>query len=361
MDHSVAAHTWHFFYRAQETWEAMYKDCTAACHSIELEQYLIENDGMGRQFMELFIEKARAGIKIFLVCDTFGSLFLYFSPLVKQLREAGGHVHFYNPLRGWIVLTPWRWFPRTHTKTLLIDSKVAYTGGVCIAERMRYWRDTHIRITGPVTAQIREAFDEVETRIAYRITQPLPTVLSWESFAYFLNRPERRQRAIYEEFKKAINAAQQYIYISSAYFVPNRRFVKLLKQAHQRGVAIHVLVPRRSDVRLADLICLSYTPRFLKAGLRIFHYQETVLHSKTAIIDDNWGTVGSSNFDILSFFYNREANLMIADKQAIADLKQQFFKDLAVSEELTWDGWHTVPRWKKYIAYSARASKAFIR
>jgi len=353
------AYSWRFFFRPHEAWEAMYQDCRDAQKSIEFEQYILENDAMGQRFMELFIEKAKEGIKIFLICDRFGSSLLYRSPLVRQLRRHGGRVHFYNAFKKLTLLTPWRWFPRTHTKTLLVDSLVAYTGGVCIAERMRHWRDTHVRITGPVISQVRQAFDDIENRIMGKKSKGIPSVHEDRRFLYLLSRPKQNRRAIYKELVNAVSTAKHYIYISSAFFIPNRRFLRHLAAAHARGVNVRILIPEKSDVIPADWVTLSYTPKFLDVGLRIFHYRETVMHSKTSIIDDSWGTIGSTNFDIISFFHNREANIMTTDQEAIAHLKQQFFSDLACSKELTWEVWRKIPWWKKIIGYIFRILRIF--
>ena len=337
----------------------MYHDCRQAKKSIEFEQYILENDSVGQRFMELFIEKAREGLKIFIICDKFGSIFLSRSPLVKKLRRYGGKLHFYNAVSGWSLLSPSRWFPRTHTKTLLIDSSIAYTGGVCMAERMRSWRDTHVRITGPVIRQVRHAFDDIENRILRKKSSGIPHPGDDQRFLYFLTRPSQKHRGVYRELIKAVESAEHYIYITSAFFIPNHRFLRKLREESMRGGEIRVLVPERSDVLLADLVCLSYTPLFFKMGLRIFHYQETILHSKTAIIDDRWATVGSTNFDIISFFHNREANIVTTDAEAIAELKGQFFVDLQWSKELTWQDWHKIPRWKKVVGLMARTLKVF--
>lgn len=358
-DHST--YSWRFFYRPHETWEAMYYDCKAASKSIEFEQYIFENDRVGRRFMEMFIEKAKEGVKVFVICDTFGSALFLQSSLVRKLRRHGGRVHFYNAFKDAGALTPWRWFPRTHIKTLLIDSSVAYTGGVCIAERMRHWRDTHMRITGPVIAQIRQSFDDIENRILRKKSKGIPASHEDRRFLYFLSRPKQERCDVYRELSKAVDEATRYIYITSAYFIPNRRFLEKLRKAHERGVDIRVLVPDHSDVPPADWMRLSYTPRFFAAGLRIFHYRETVLHSKTAIIDDNWGTVGSTNFDVISFFHNREANIVTTDADAITELKQQFFADLQCSTELTQEAWRNVPLWKKIVGFGARILRTFFR
>jgi len=354
-----AFHDWQFYYHPHATWEAMYAECEKAEKSIEFEQYILEDDAVGRRFMELFIQKAQQGLKVFLICDRFGSAQLTRSAQVKRFRTAGGIMHFYNPINGWRLFTPWRWFPRTHTKTLLIDSKVAFTGGVCLAERMKDWRDTHVRVTGPVVEQIREAFDDIEGRIDRRHGHKVTRRQKVKDLFYLMNRPRQKRHVIYREFIKAVREAKSYIYITSAYFIPNRNFLRAVRQAHQRGVDIRVLVPEHSDVPMADWLRLSYTPRFFESGLRIFHYTQTVLHCKTAIIDDRWATVGSTNFDIISFFHNREANIIITDKEAVAELKAQFFRDMENAVELTHMQWEKVPLWKKAAGFAVRAIKVF--
>lgn len=337
----------------------MYEDCRNATKSIEFEQYIFENDSVGQSFMELFIDKAKEGISVFLIFDTFGSALLRKSSLVSELRRHGGRVYFYNTITLWMIFVPWHWFPRTHIKTLLIDSTIAYTGGVCMAERMRHWRDTHLRFTGPVVEQIREVFDDMESCIMRKKSSRNIVPRKDSSFLYIVSRPWRRCCGVYKELVKTIKSAQQYIYITSAFFIPNNRFLRLLSQAHKRGVDVKILVPECSDVPLADWLCLSYTRRFLGAGLRIFHYQETVLHSKTAVVDDRWATIGSTNFDVISFFHNREANIVITELEAIAELKQRFFMDLENAHELTLEEWKMIPLWKKVAGYAARSVRVF--
>lgn len=343
----------------------MYEDCKKAEISIEYEQYIFENDVVGRRFMRLFIEKAAQGVSVFLICDKYGSGSFFTSPLVRKLRRVGGHFHFYNPLRWWQFALPWYWFPRTHTKTLLIDSNIAYTGGVCIAERMPDWRDTQIRVTGPVVAEIRRSFDKVEKRVFRRyhgkIKRPPLTIPPGDGhFSYLTNQPRRSRHHLFDELIRSIRHAEKYIYLTTAYFVPHNRFIELLEQAARRGVDVRLLVPERSDILLADYVCLSYVPRLRRAGIGIYHYHKSLLHSKTAVIDDSWGTVGSTNFDLLSFFHNREANIMTSEPLAVAELKAHFMADLKHSYAMTPYRWAAIPRWKPCLGYFMRVLKLFL-
>jgi cardiolipin synthase A/B len=354
-------HSWQFFLSTDAAWEAMYGDCALAKESIELEQYILGRDALGRRFMELFTEKAASGVKVFVICDKFGSLKLFGSSLVRRFRKKGGHFYFFNPITRWNIITPWRWFPRTHMKTLLIDSSVAYVGGVCMAQRMSGWRDTQMRIRGPAVEYVRRAFAAIEHGLTHhKKPEPVGAPPEGCDFRYLLNQSKHATNRIYQELVAAIDRARRYVYISTAFFVPHRSFFDLLRRACQRGVEVILLVPQRSDTVLADWVCLSYCDRLLEEGVRVYHYQGRVLHCKTAVIDDEWATMGSMNLDVISFFHNREANLIITDPVAIGELKLQFHTDLSHSIEFTVDSWKRLPVWKQLAGCLARVLKIFL-
>jgi cardiolipin synthase len=354
-------HSWQFFLSTREAWEAMYHDCEQATRSIELEQYIFENDALGQKFLDLFIKKAAEGVKIFVVCDRHGSSNLIGSPAIEKLHAQGGRFYFYHALGLWNLLWPRWWFPRTHIKTLLVDSTIAYTGGVCLAERMRPWRDTQIRITGPVVSQIRKAFDDIEHALLNQ--KPLKFTKKaryHEEFAYLESYPILSWHIIYRTLMKAMGRAKHSICVSTAFFAPNHRFRRALIKACERGVDVTLLVPERSDVRVADWLYLSYAKQLIKAGIKIFRYKNSMLHNKTVVIDDQWATIGSTNMDILSFFLNRESNLIITNPKAVAELKQHFLADLQQSKELTLEELNNRPLWEKPIGYLARLVKSFL-
>jgi len=356
-----SVHAWHFYLSPQEAWEAMYQDCAQATKSIELEQYILENDHVGRRFLELFIEKAALGVKIFVICDRYGSASFYGSPLIRKLRHHGGRFYFYNIIHYWDIFRPWRWFPRTHIKTLLVDSNIAYTGGVCFAERMKDWRDTQIRIIGPVVEQVKGAFNRAELIIRRKVVARLQkTKDKGQEFFYLQSEPVLSWHIIYTELVKAIGSAKHYVYLTTPYFAPNRRFRSLLRDAPAKGVVVMLLVPEHSSTILVDWVCLSYASKLLEAGVRIFRYQKSMIHCKTAVIDDQWATVGSTNMDVISFFRNRESNLVTTNTHAIANLKQHFLNDLQYSQELTREQLAREPFWKIAIGYLARSVKSFL-
>ena len=351
-------YSWKFYLSAQEAWDAMYSDCATASESIKLEQYIFENDDLGRRFLELFIKKAQQGVTVILICDPFGSSSLSRSPLVAELQKAGGIFRFYQPLKLRYLFNPKRRFPRTHIKTLLIDSKIFYSGGVCICQRMKNWRDTHLKIIGPIADEVKRRFigqkKNAEARRDFRNKIKA-------DFYYLENLPLRSFPTIYREFTDRIKKAQRYIYISTAFFMPDERFIFLLKKAARRGVKVMILATQHSDSRLADWMALLYFERLVKNNVRAFHYHKSVFHSKTMVVDGEWATVGSTNIDILSFFYNREANVMITEKKAIAELEGHFMNDLNGSTEFTKNSFSSVPPWQRILGLLAQSIKNFFK
>lgn len=354
-------HHWNIYLSPREAWDAMYQDCLHAEQSIEMEQYILENDPVGQRFVKLFINKALQGVKVFLLCDRYGSASFYGSALIQQLRDSGAMVCFYRDITLVDYLRPKRLFPRTHIKTLLVDSQIAYTGGVCIAERMKDWRDTQIRITGPVVTRVRELFDHTKLLVRRQRRPRVARVIERNGeFFYLQSNPVLSWHVIYKELVQAISLAQKYVYITTPFFAPNRRFRNLLRRAPAKGVKVMLLVPEQSDVLLADWMFLSYAQRLLKAGVRVFRYQRGVVHSKTVVIDDKWATIGSTNMDVLSFFCNREANLVTQNPDAVDELKQQFLLDLQNSHEMTLEDIANEPFYKTAIGYLLRSVKSLL-
>lgn len=353
--------SWHYYLSPHAAWDAMYTDCENAAQSIELEQYIFLDEELGRRFIKLFIAKAHQGIKIFLILDAFGSASFIGSPLIDELRAAGGRCAFYNMVRIWDVFRPWRWFPRTHVKSLLIDSTIAYAGGVCFAEHMRHWRDTQIRVTGPVVMQFRYNFDRVQRRMDRRHNERyVPSRVAQEEFSYLQSAPLRAWSVIYRELIQAIRTAQRTIDIATPFFAPNRRFRTLLQYAARQGVAVRLLIPQHSDHHLVDWVCLSYARQLLKSGIKIYRYRKYNLHCKSVVIDQDWATVGSTNMDILSFFRNREANIVIKNAAAVKELHEQFVADLRDADALTTTELAQEPQWKFMLGYMMRMFKSLL-
>jgi cardiolipin synthase A/B len=350
-----------FFSRTGDAWHTMYEDCLKAEKSIEFEQYIIRDDEIGRKFMEMFRDKAKNGILIRLLLDRVGSRSLFHSRLVQDILEQGGAVNFYNPI-GWLNLfTPATWFPRNHTKTMLIDSKICHIGSACLADYMVDWRDQHARITGPLVTEIEKDFSYIWKRSGNKQADR-PDIFTCDDpdFNYIVAKPRLTPSPIYRELLKQIRQAKRNIHMCTPYFLPPYGLRRALQQAADRGVDIQVIYSDYTDVQFAVHTSRTYFPRFLYEGIRLFAYKATVYHAKYTIIDGNWATMGSVNLDYLSLLRNREANIVMIDPDAVQKLEKQFQKDLADCEEILPGFWQHVPFRFKMIGYIGRLFKRML-
>jgi cardiolipin synthase A/B len=317
MDQSAGAKdTFDFYPRTSQAWDAMYDDCAAATKSIEFEQYIIMNDAVGRRFLELFRDKARAGVRVRLLLDCVGCRSIRVHPLVDEIRAAGGAVNFYNAL-GWNHLFfPASWYPRSHIKTLLVDGQIAHTGSVCLWGMMRDWHDLQLRVTGAPTAWVRHHFAHTWKCLGEECAE-FPEPEAQDAVRYLVSEPHLRPSGIYRELLEAIRGARERIRIVTPYFVPPRRLRRALRKAAQRNVRVEILTSARTDVPLADHASRYSFAGLLRNGLKIYLYPHEVLHAKYAMIDRDWAMVGSINMDYLSLLKNREAAIVFKHSDAI--------------------------------------------
>jgi len=323
----------------EQAWEAMYKDCLDARHSIEFEQYIIRNDRIGMRFLNLFLKKAEQGVFVRLLFDRVGSRTVFSSPVVHAIRKSGGEVTFYNPI-GWVNLAvPRTWFPRNHVKSLLVDDSVAYVGGVCLADYMKDWRDMYARMTNMSLKDARLPGDKVD---------------------YCISQPELLRNRIYKELLAQINGARESIFMTTPYFLPPEPLRVALYNAIRRNVEVNVMVTERSDIPLAVHVSRSFFPPLIRAGIRIFSYQDAVLHAKYTVVDRRWAMLGSTNIDYLSLLRNRESNLLIRDMAMVNRLRSHFVNDRKRCIELGEDFLKMVPLRAKVSGYLGRCLKRVI-
>jgi cardiolipin synthase A/B len=345
----VTETSWQIFRTPGAAWDAMIEDCRRARRSIDFEQYIVEDDAVGRRFLELFRERARRGVRVRALCDMVGSLGLYGALWGDHLDSDGPAIRFYNPVSPWRINRVFSWSRRDHRKLLVVDSEVGHVGGVCVAERMRGWRDTQVRVRGPVVAGMARAFDELWRSLDGRRSGPATAAAPADGSAPFrlvTNGPHPHRNLLYRELLGRVRGARAYIFLTTPYFLPNPAFFRALRRAAGRGVEVGLLLPEHNDVTLVKEVSESYFPGALGSGIRIFLYGSTVLHAKSAVIDDAWATVGSANLDYLSFFGNHEANLVATEPAFVAALKRDFLADLEGAREVEpseWRrGWHPV-------------------
>ena len=329
---------------------AMLSAIRNAKKTITLEFYIYWDGEIGRTFAEALAERARAGVKVHIVLDAVGSAGMSHD-LTEFLQRNGVQVEWYHPLR-WYTLS--RVNHRTHRKLLVVDGEIGFCGGVGIADvwlgdadSKDHWRETVVRVEGPVVPQMQFAFldnwiksrGELLTGLDYFPQVPprgncLTQVVK--------SSPSEGSSTAKLLYIVSIVSAKKSIYINSAYFVPDRDTTRALEGAVRRGVDVRVIVPGEyTDVPIVRHAGRFYYGNLLRRGIRIFEYQPTMMHAKTMVVDGIWTTIGSSNFDDRSFRLNDEVNVNIYDEGIAAQMEQMFFEDLARSEEMT------RPRWLK--------------
>lgn len=316
--------------------------------TINLEFYIYWDGEIGRQFAEALAERARAGVKVNVVLDAVGSAAMS-EDLILFMQRNGIAVEWYHPLR-WYTLS--RVNHRTHRKLLVVDGEIGFSGGVGIADvwlgdadTKDHWRETVVRVEGPVVTQMQFAFMDNWVKSRGELLTGLDYFPRNERAGTCLTQvlkssPSEGSSTVKLMFIVSIVSARKSIYINSAYFVPDTDTIRALEGAVRRGVDVRVIVPGEyTDVPIVRHAGRLFYGQLLRRGIRIFEYLPTMMHAKTMVVDGIWTSIGSSNFDDRSFRLNDEVNVNIFDESVAAQMEQMFFEDLARSEEITRRGW----------------------
>lgn len=354
--------SWKLFGSNEEAWDAMLYDCAKAKESIALEQFIFVNDDFGKKLIAVCAKQAANGVSVRFLWDAAGSFTLWGSNIAAELKKMGIELVFWKTLvPSYFKLPDWRyWYLRNHRRTLTIDGKIGYTGSICVNERMKDWHDTNLRVDGTVARQMENAFDRMWDRA--RHARPLPRKLHYRDneFRYLTNYPAPGRRLVYREFIRAIRKAAKRVFITTPYFVPTHRLVRLLKSASERGVEVRVVLPEKSDYRLVDLSARSYFTTLLESGVKIFLYRDRMLHGKTITVDDSWASVGSMNLDRASLLYNFEANIVSTDDRFAREVASYFRHDLESSREVTLREWRKRSFVQKVLEFLVRFVRKFL-
>jgi cardiolipin synthase len=322
------------FQNGDEIFPAMLEAIQGATTSIELVTYVYWHSQIAREFANALCERARAGVKVRLLIDAFGGAIMS-TRMVGQLEQAGVRIAWFRPFSA----SNWRRFNhRTHRKILIIDGHIGFTGGVGIADQWngdatdaKHWRETHCRIMGPACVDLAAGFwanwtEATGERLPEQAILPaagLTTILTTASAT------GPRPTAVEALFEAAIAAATQRLWITTAYFVPNRAIVSALIAAVARGVDVRVLTNgHRSNHKLTLLAGRATYDALIAGGVKIYEYQLTVIHVKVMTVDKEWVSIGSANIDNRSLVLNDELNVSFVDPQVVVDLDLQFLEDL---------------------------------
>ena len=337
---------------------AMRDAIQAAQESINLEAYILQPGAAADMLIDAMADRARAGVEVRVVLDAIGSAGTG-GATARRLREAGCKLNYYQPIR-WYRLH--RLNNRTHRELLVVDGRLAFTGGAGIADwwllphkRTAAWRDTMVWIEGPVVAAIQGVFAENwleccgEILTSYR-HWPTLEPLGGVHAMVVKSSPSDRATASRVVFQMLIEGAVTRIDISTPYFLPDRALRRALVRAARRGVRVRVVVPGRvTDQRLVRLASRRMYRELLDGGVRMYEYRPAMTHVKALIVDEMWAVIGTTNVDNRSFEHNDEINVAFREQAVAARLRRDFEADLAASDEVTLTAWQRRPVLEKIV------------
>lgn len=328
----------------REHYPAFLDAIAGARRCIHLESYIINDDRIGRIFAEALTDRARAGVRVRVLCDWVGTVGKASRRFWRYLRDAGVEVRFFNPPH---LVSPLGWMARDHRKLLTVDGHVAFVTGLCIGDQwvgsttppVDPWRDTGIGIGGPAVADADAAFAETWSACGSPLpTDELPTSDSIAEMGDVALRiistaPASSQMFRVDQLVTAV--ARHTLWISDAYFVGVSAYVEALLAAARDGVDVRLLVPGSgSDIALVQRLTRGGYRRLLEGGVRVFEWNGTMMHAKSAVADGRWARVGSSNLNLQSWLGNWELDVAVEDADFGAQMQAMFEEDLAQSTEV---------------------------
>jgi cardiolipin synthase len=374
-----------------EAFPAMLAAIARGTRRIHLETYILRSDETGRSFQQALIERARAGVRVRLMYDSIGSFGMISDEFLGELAAAGVDILEYRPVTPWrrrlfarlgelrasadrrrgiltkpkASLDPGRWSlsRRDHQKLLVIDDRIAFTGGINIGNEYAPkpvgddWYDIHARIEGPAARAIADQFEQAWRRGGGApFDRPIPEARS--SWAPVLVQPcdnfrMRNRSRMHSSYRRALRHARSSIRIINAYFVPDPLLRWSITSAARRGCDVRILVPSRSDVQVVGHASRHLFAGLLRAGVRIFEYQGPMMHAKAAVIDGVWSTIGSFNLDRRSMFHNLEAGVVVLDRDFGAAMEREFESILAQCVEITPLEWRRRPWTQRLVQWFA--------
>ncbi|MFC5578810.1 cardiolipin synthase [Lysobacter niabensis] len=320
-------------------YSALLRDVAAAGETLHLEYYIFYPDRTGTALRDALVERARAGVKVRLLLDAVGSAKTP-ARFFEALVDAGGELAWFHPSR---ILQVWKrpWLNlRSHRKIVVIDNRIAYTGGINITdeedERLRddAYRDLHLRVEGNVVSSLQLVFieDWAYATGAPPLTLPSPApVRGHVPVQVLVSGPDSSWEAIHRLHVGAIHGAVRRVWLATPYFVPGEAARMALTSAALGGLDVRLMVPKQSDSKLVTLAARSYFDELLSAGVKVYEYGPRMLHTKALLCDDDLAIIGSANFDHRSFRLNFEVSLMFHDTALCNELATLMEHECAAS------------------------------
>ncbi len=331
---------------AQENYPVWLAAIEQAKRNVHFESYIIKDDRIGQRFADAFIRKAREGVRVRVIYDWLGARGILSRRFWKRLRAGGVQVRVFNPPRP---DNPLNWLSRDHRKLITVDGEVGFVGGLCVSDNwvghpdrgIEPWRDTAIELRGPAVCDLDWCFADMwkaaggpaapDEDLSLSDCQDWPAVGS-VPLRVVATHPNTASLYRLEQLVAAL--ARRSIWLTDAYFVATTPFLQSLGAAAMDGVDVRLLVPRVSDIPLVrSLSRAGYRP-LLEAGVRVFEWNGTMLHAKTAVVDGRWSRVGSSNLNLASWIGNWELDVMVEDSGFAAGMEQMYLEDLGHATEI---------------------------
>lgn len=330
----------------------LFEDLKKAKHHIHLEYYILKDDNIGTQLIDIICERARNGVSVKVSVDDVGSKIS--NKAKRKMKESGVECNAFMPVlfRGFTGKLNYR----NHRKIAIIDGKIGYVGGINVSDNYvnykngeSFWRDTHVRIVGEAVKPLQVNFLMTWNFVSnsdLKITEELfPEVKTKHETAVQISAsgPDTNWPNIMEAMFVSINRAEDYVYVTTPYFIPNDEIITALQVAAKSNIDVRLIIPKMSDSWTAKHATNSYIEPLLEAGVKVYRYCNGFIHAKTMVVDDILSTVGTTNMDHRSFNINFEINAIIYDKKTSVELKQHFLDDLKESEELDLKRWQERP------------------
>jgi cardiolipin synthase A/B len=345
------------------TYQAMFAAIAAAEDHINMETYILEDDEVGQRFAAALIAKQAQGVQVNLLRDSVGT-FSTPAAFFEQMAASGIRVHEFNPINPLSARKEWQLNQRNHRKLLIVDGRIAFLGGINISSVYSggsfkrgsqgtskkgsvdnpAWRDTDLQLQGPVVAELQKLFIDDWVRqkgppLASKNYFPPSQSPGQQVVRAIGSSPDEAFSQIYATLLSAIASAETSVRITNAYFVPDPQLLSALEAAAQRGVDVTLILPSQTDSWLVFHAGRRSYERLLRAGVKIFERRGVILHSKTALVDGVWATIGSTNLDWRSFLHNHELDAVVLGAEFGRQVQAMFDKDLAASDAITLESW----------------------
>lgn len=344
-----------------QTFPSMLAAIRSATRTIDFSSYIYWPGEVTEEFSDAFMERAAAGVEVNMVLDAWGSAKLDRAHL-ERLRRAGVNACFFRPPHWYTIH---KLNNRMHRRLLIVDGEVGFAGGVGIADVWTgdaqdpdHWRETHVRLEGPAVRDVLGGFIDnwAEATGELLSSRHFPEIRSFDDgVAVQVTRssPVTGGTAAAQLFYAAIAGARHRLWLTTAYFAASGAFVEGLCEAARRGVDVRLLTNgSRVDKQVVRQTGRRLYGPLLEAGVRIFEYQQTMLHAKVVVVDGVWGNVGSANYDHRSLALDVELNVSFEDAGVCAEFEKHFLDDMEVSKEIRLEQWNGRPRREKAVEYA---------